>query len=86
MLEDTGAWWESVIITTEKGGVCATDDECRRGQSCVTDETALICESTSNVLPIISARKAPVLRACVAGVDCLQPTNRPVDPIPPTGG
>ncbi len=87
VLEDTGAWWESVIITTEKGGVCATDDECRRGQSCVTDETALICESDIECPADYLCTEGTCAQSVCRGSRLVcQPTNRPVDPIPPTGG
>lgn len=87
VLEDTGAWWESVIITTEKGGACAADEDCRRGQTCITDNTALSCESDLECpADYLCTEGACAQSVCRGSRLVCQPTNRPVDPIPPTGG
>ena len=32
-----------MLITTEKGGLCNDDSDCRNGQTCAVDTTALAC-------------------------------------------
>ena len=85
LLQDTGAWWESVLITTEKGGLCNTDEDCRNGQTCSVDTTPLACENDQDC-PIdygCSVDSFCEQRLCRGNSFICQPTHRPVDPIPP---
>lgn len=84
-MQDTGAWWEAVLITTEKGGLCNDDTDCRNGQTCAVDTTALACVGDQDCPADYGCSVDSVCeqRLCRGSRFVCQPTQRPVDPIPP---
>ena len=85
LMQDTGAWWEAVLITTEKGGLCNDDTDCRNGQTCAVDTTALVCNGDQDCPADYACSVDGVCeqRLCRGSRFICQPTQRPVDPIPP---
>lgn len=85
LMQDTGAWWEAVLITTEKGGLCNDDSDCRNGQTCAVDTTALACVGDQDCPADYGCSVDSVCeqRLCRGSRFVCQPTQRPVDPIPP---
>jgi hypothetical protein len=85
LLQDTGSWWEAVVITTEKGGLCNDDSDCRNGQTCSVDTTALSCSDDQDCPSDYGCSVDEVCeqRLCRGSRFVCHPTHRPVDPIPP---